>query len=241
MTRPDPARPDASDASPATGAGAVGERTRIVLRPLGSTLPLGFFAFGTGVLLTGLLELGALPAADGHQVGVLLLAFTAPLELLAAVFAFLARDAGAGTALGIFGASWVSTGLALLLEPPGSRSPVTGAWSLFLCVVLGAMAAAARSAKPALGALLLLAGLRFLTGGLDELGLWSVLRTVSGGVSMALVLVSAYGGLALLLEDLQGRVVLPTGRRGRARESLESGFEAQLAGLESEAGVRNQL
>ena len=117
-------------------------RTRIVLRPLGSSLPLGFFAFGIGVLLVGLLDLGALPEADAHQVALELLTFSAPLELIASVLAFLARDGGAGTALGIFGATWASQGVGLLTAPPGTASPVTGAMSLGLAVVLLALATA---------------------------------------------------------------------------------------------------
>lgn len=226
-------RPDSSD-DPAP-------RTRIVLRPVGSPLPLGFFAFGVGVLLTGLLELRALPVADSHQVAVLLLTFTGPLELLAAVLAFLARDAGAATSLGVFGATWVSTGVSMLLAAPGARSPVTGAFSLALSAVLLALAISSRPGKPALSVLLLLAAARFVTAGLYDLLGMRVLQWVAGGVSMAIVVVSIYGGLALLLEDGQGRIVLPTGRRGRARQSLEGGLGAQLAQLESEAGVRNQL
>ena len=78
-------------------------RTHIVLRPVGSPLPLGFFAFGTGVALTSLLELQVLTAS--HQVAVLLLTFPAPLELLACVLAYLVRDSGAATSMGVSGAT----------------------------------------------------------------------------------------------------------------------------------------
>lgn len=232
-------RPDPGQGGPA--GGDAGSRTRIVLRPIGSALPLGFFAFGMGVLLTGLLDLGALPASAGHQVAVLLLTFPAPLELLAAVFAFLARDGAAGTALGVFGASWASTGAMMLLGPPGARSPVAGAYSLALVALLLVLALAARGPKPALSILLLLASARFLATGLFELTGAGTLRTVAGWASTAVVAVSLYGGLALLLEDGRGRLVLPTGRRGRARESFEGDFAAQVTTLEAEAGVRNQL
>ena len=67
------------------------------------------------------------------------------------------------------------------------------------------------------------------------------LQTAAGVVAMLVVVVSVYGGLALLLEDTRGHLVLLTGRRGRARASLEGGLGAQLESLESEAGVRNQL
>ena len=50
-----------------------------------------------------------------------------------------------------------------------------------------------------------------------------------------------YGGLALLLEESMQRMVLPLGRRGRARTSLEGDFEHQVRQAEQEAGVRRQL
>ena len=214
-------------------------RTRIVLRPLGSSLPLGFFAFGVGVLLTGLLDLRALPVTDTSQVAVLLLTFPAPLELLACVLAYLARDAGAATAMGVFGATWVSTGTGLLLAEPGSRSSVTGVFSLALAVVLLSLAVAAAAVKPALPVLLSLATARAACEGLYDLTGSRALQTAAGVVAM--LVVAVYGGLALLLEDTRGHLVLPTGRRGRARESLEGGLGAQLESLQSEAGVRNQL
>ena len=217
------------------------DRTRILLRPLASPMPMGFFAFGVGISLTSLLDLGVFAASYSHQVAVLLLAFTAPLQLLAAIFALLARDVGAGTALGVFGATWLATGLGLLLAPPGATSPVTGAFSLYLAVVLLLLAIAASHGKPALAILLGLATLRFLTNGLYQLLAGQLWAHVSGALGMVIAVFSLYGGLSLLLEDSLGRIVLPTGRRGRARESLEGDFTAQLAQLETEAGVRNQL
>lgn len=69
----------------------------IVRRPLASPLLPGFLAFAVGMALTAVQSLGVVPIGDGHQIAVLLLTFTGPLQLLAALFAFLARDVGAGT------------------------------------------------------------------------------------------------------------------------------------------------
>jgi hypothetical protein len=49
-----------------------------------------------------------------------------------------------------------------------------------------------------------------------------------------------YGGLALGLEDVKQREVLPLFRRGVASEAFE-GYEQQLERLEAEAGVRHAL
>jgi hypothetical protein len=43
------------------------------------------------------------------------------------------------------------------------------------------------------------------------------------------------------LEDVHGESTLPMARRGRAAAALEGGLPDQLAGLEHEAGVRQQL
>jgi len=40
---------------------------------------------------------------------------------------------------------------------------------------------------------------------------------------------------------VNGASVLPIGRRGRAASAIQGGFADQLAGLEHEAGVRQQL
>jgi hypothetical protein len=50
---------------------------RIFVRPLGSTLPLGFFAFAVGTVLVS----------------------AAPLQAVASLFGFLARDSGSATAM----------------------------------------------------------------------------------------------------------------------------------------------
>ena len=49
------------------------------------------------------------PMAQGRSVMLLVLAFVVPLEALAGVFAFLARDGGAATGLGLLAAAWVGT------------------------------------------------------------------------------------------------------------------------------------
>jgi hypothetical protein len=77
--------------------------TRIMLRPVASSLPLGFLAFGTGSVLLTALELHWVPVAQGSTLMVMVLA----LEALAGLFAFLARDSGAATALP---GAWPGTG-----------------------------------------------------------------------------------------------------------------------------------
>jgi hypothetical protein len=60
-------------------------------------------------------------------------------------------------------------------------------------------------------------------------------------VGFVLVGTAAYTALATALEDVYGAAKLPIGRRGRAAAAIEGGMADQLAGLEHEAGVRQQL
>ena len=49
------------------------EQARIMLRPIGSGLPLGFFAFAIGMLLLGCSAIGWIPVAEQKDVGMLLI------------------------------------------------------------------------------------------------------------------------------------------------------------------------
>src|SRR5437763_2706267 len=83
-------------------------QTTIFLRPIGSGLPLGFFSFGIGMLLLASQAIGWIPVAEQKDVGTILIAFVFPLELLATIMAFLARDTLGATTLGLFTTSWLT-------------------------------------------------------------------------------------------------------------------------------------
>jgi uncharacterized protein len=74
---------------------------RVVLRPLANPLPLGFLALGAANLLLSGVQLGWLETTDAVMVPVILLAFVAPLLLIASILGFLARDPVAGTGMGV--------------------------------------------------------------------------------------------------------------------------------------------
>jgi hypothetical protein len=216
--------------------------TRIVLRPVASSLPLGFFAFGTGTILLTALELKWVPVSQGSALMVMVLAFVVPLEVLAGVFAFLARDSGAASALTMLGAAWAATALTVLRTPPGATSASLGIFLLTLSAMMLILSAGALRSKPLFGVLLLAGACRFVLTGLYELAIGGTgLEQASGWIGLPLVVLSLYGGLALLLEDGAQRTVLPLGRRGRARTSLEGDLEHQIEQAESEPGIRRQL
>src|SRR4051794_4411499 len=99
---------------------------RIVVRPYASSLPLGFFSFGVGMLLLGGMANGWLHPSDRHTVGLLLALFVFPLELVCAIFALLSRDTFGATGLGMFTTSWLALGIANLMSSQSSVSRAVG-------------------------------------------------------------------------------------------------------------------
>ncbi len=86
-----------------------------------------------------------------------------------------------------------------------------------------------------------LAFFRYGLNGLYELLALGWIHTVSGIIGCVIFAISLYGGLALALEDVQHRTVLPFGRRGEARNAIEGDLGEQIGPVEKEAGVRKQL
>jgi succinate-acetate transporter protein len=218
-----------------------GAPARIVLRPLASALPLGFFAFGTGMAVLGGVDIPLFPATMLHPAALLLLTFVAPLESLATVLAYLARDGMAATGMGLFAASWATLGVQDLLAKPQSASPVLGLYLVTFAVVIVLLGAVATRGQPLLALILLTSSVRTVLAGSYELGASKALFTAAGVIAVAITALAFYGAVAFLLEDTAHRTVLPLGRRGAAKVSLTEDVDAQLEGIESEAGIRRSL
>jgi succinate-acetate transporter protein len=215
--------------------------TRIVVRPLGSGLPLGFFAFGQGMFILGGVGTRIIPAHDVKTAGLLLAAYVFPLEAAAMVIAFLARDTVGGTALGLFTTSWLALGLALFMAKPGATSTSLGLYSCFFAAVVLVLGIAAVQGKPLIAAIMTVAAGRSIAGGIYEFTGNKTADTIGGVLAFAIAAAALYGGLAFLLEDAAQKEVLPVFRRGAAKDSLEGSLADQLGRVESEAGVRQQL
>ena len=215
-------------------------QARIFLRPVGSALPLGFFAFGIGMLLLGCLGIGWIPVDEQKDVGMILIAFVFPLELLATVFAFLARDTLGATTLGLFTTSWLAFGWLDFASQPGSTSVTVGIYQFGFATAVLLLAAMSTLGKPFFSVLLVGSAARMVASGYFEIGGSEQSFKIAGGIGIGLAALALYGGTALGLEDARRRQVLPLFRRGAADEAFD-GFEAQLARLESEPGVRQQL
>ncbi len=220
---------------------SVDQATRIVLRPIGNPLPLGFLALAGGTLLISGLQLGWLRAADGDQVGLMILAFVVPLQLLSSIFGFLARDVVAGTGMGILSGTWLSIGAITLVGEPGATSSPLGLLLLLSATALLAPAAAAATGKLVPAGVLTTTAVRFATTGLYELTDSPTWKEVTGLVGLALCALALYAALALVLEDARRATVLSLGRRGFGAESVGGNLDKQLTRLEREAGVREQL
>jgi hypothetical protein len=215
--------------------------TRIVLRPLAGPLTIGFLGLAAATFVRAGLELGWVEPTEGKKVALVTLAFTVPLQLLASVIGFLARDGVAATGMGLLAGIWLATALVTYTSTPGSTSDALG---LFLVVAAFAMwipAAAAVSSKLVPALVLATAGLRFLVTGVHQLTGDEGWENAAGVVGLALVAFAAYAALAAELEDVGKRTLLPLGRRGKGAQALDGVFHDQVAQVQKEPGVRAQL
>ena len=180
-------------------------------------------------------------ATDGHTIGLLLAGFVAPLELIATVFAFLARDTVAAATLGLFTGSWFVGGLTTMQAKPGVLDAALGYFLIAFTVVVLLLAAAAIFGKPLIAVLLFVSSARSLLSAAYDLGAGQTWNHIGGWLAVGIFVIAMYGGIAFLLEDARGHTVLPLARRGGSKEAIEGSLGDQLQGLEDEAGVRHTL
>lgn len=212
----------------------------IMLRPLASPLPIGFFAFAIGSFLFTALELGWIVHTQAPELAVIMVVFVAPLQLIASVLAFWARDNGGATALGLFGMTWGTVG-AILLTSPTARSTMLG-WFLFcMAAVILAFGITSAFGKPVLSVVSGLSCARFAITGYYQIHGGVRWEHISGWLGLPMSAAAFYLALALMIEDTQLQTVLPLGRRGAARSAIESHLRDQVGAIEREAGVRQQL
>jgi uncharacterized protein len=213
---------------------------RVVLRPIGSPLPLGFLGLFVATLSFSSLQLGWIPQSQGSTVALAALGLTVPVQLLASVFGFLARDPVAGTGMGVLAGTWAAVGLATVTSPPGATSPGLG-----MVLVASGMAmfipAGGGREKVVAATVMALSGIRFLITGVAELSGTPAWMTTAGWAGLLLAAVSLYAALAFELEGTDKHDVLPLWRRGAAASAVQQDEEAQLADVAREPGVRTQL
>ena len=217
------------------------DRVVVALRPVASPVSLGLFGLAAATFTLAGLQLGWVPAGEGAHVGLVLVAFAAPAQLLASVVAFSARDGVVATAMAVLSLTWLSTGLVLVGSPPGARSDALGLLLAVSAVAVGLSGITGARSKVATGAVLLTAAARiaatsaYLLSGLD----W--LRTTAGVLGVLLALLAVVVAWASETEDAGAPVPVPLGRRGRGLDAVTGSLEEQVGGLATEPGVRTTL
>jgi uncharacterized protein len=201
--------------------------TRVVLRPLATPLPLGFLALVLATVAFSAVQLGWVPPTEGRIAGLVAVVATVPLQLLASVMGFLARDPVAATGMGVLAGTWGVVGLATLTSPPGATSDALGVLLITagLCMLVPAVSAGAKLVP---AAVMGTAGIRFLVTGAYQLTGTAGWKATAGWVGLVLGLLALYAALALELEGSHHRTVLPLGRRSPAEPAGEPGVRPQL-------------
>jgi uncharacterized protein len=214
--------------------------TRIVVRPIASPLTLGFLALTVGTFAFAGLELSWVTAAQASYVGLAVMVFVFPLQAVASVYGFLARDSIAGTGMGLLSGAWLVTGMLTFL----SRGKAVGGLGLFLlgvATILLVPATAGIASKPLASLVMAGASLRFYLTAAYELSAGTGWKYAAAAGGLVLAALAVYAALAFELEDSWLRTVLPTFRRGQGRQALSGSMAGELAQLYHEAGVRRQL
>ncbi|HWD63857.1 MAG TPA: GPR1/FUN34/YaaH family transporter [Solirubrobacteraceae bacterium] len=214
---------------------------RINLRPLAGPLPLGLYSFGIGMMVIGAQTAGWIPVRQDLQVGLVIASFVFPLELLAVIFGFLARDTLAVTVLGLFTTSWLTQGLALILGPPGVPSVTLGFFLMAFSAVIYVTSLVAISGKPLLGLIMFLSASRGVLDGLFQFTGTHGVALAAGIVATVIAGLALYSGTAFLMEELRHRAILPVFRRGNSATAIQGQLSDQLLPATAEAGVREQL
>ena len=215
-------------------------RTRVVLRPYASPLPLGFFAFVVGMVLVAGVAFGWLGKADLATVGTIMALFVFPLELMSTVFAVLTRDTAAATTLGLYSTSWVTLGVLYALDPTQQTSRAVGLFLAAFAVVLIPLTVGAFFGKALLAVVLAVSVIRAGLQAAYQLGAPHWTDTASGASALLLAALGCYAGIVFMVEDFRGSSGLML-RRGPARQALADEPHDQFAEPPHEPGVRPQL
>jgi succinate-acetate transporter protein len=217
-----------------------GAATRVFLRPIATPLPMGFLALAVATSVFGALQLGWIPPSQGHVAGLAALVLTAPLQLVASVLGYLARDPVTATGMAILSGTWAVLGLGTLLSPPGATS---GGLGVLLLVSAAAMLipALVGVSKLAAAGVMALTAVRFGVTGWYELTGTATAETTAGAVGIALAVLAFYAALALELEGAWRHTILPVGRTGLAAKAAHGEQVFDSAELAREPGVRPRL
>jgi uncharacterized protein len=212
--------------------------TRIVLRPIGSPMPLGFFTVAIDSALVSALQWGAIPASADRAVGLVVFpAFV--VQAIVGIFAFLGRDSLAATLMLSFATTWMVDALVFWLHPADADDAL-GTFLIVFAVFATIMLLAAFP-KRALAAVLIVAVPRFLVSGVADVTGSQPVSQAAAVLGFLLAVVALYAAFALLWEDTRSREILPVGRLGPALHATQGSLAIQLRDIERQPGVRRTL
>jgi succinate-acetate transporter protein len=159
-------------------------------------LPLGFLALSIATFAFAAIQVGWIDQSQARPVALAVLFSTVPLQALVSAFAFAARDAAAGTAMGLLSGAWAAVSVVTLTSRPGATSDGLGVVLLAAgaCLLVPAAAALPRTLPPLV---IGLSAVRFgVTGAAQLEGGTAWLRT-AGWIGMCLAVVSLVAALVL--------------------------------------------
>ncbi len=175
-----------------------------MLRPIGTPLPLGFLALTVATFSFSAVQLSWIPVTQGRTAALAALLFSMPLQLIASVFGFCARDPVAGIGNGVLAGTWAVLSVHTLTTPPGTSSSGLGI-VLFAAAAALLVPAVAGVAKVVASGVLMLASVRFAVTGVAELTASAGWKGAAGIVGLALAALALYAALGFELEDVRGR------------------------------------
>lgn len=213
---------------------------QVFLRPIGTPLPLGFVGLLVATALLSCFNLGWIPTSEQHQLSIALIAFAFPLQALATILLFLARDAPSGAAVGVLSVTWLTLGLLLLSGAPGSRSATT---AIFLFAAAGALVPSALTtgvSKLVPSGVFLLVVVRYVLTGIYEKVGGTGWEHAAGWEGIVVAVAALYGAFAADLEASVRHPALSLGRHGRGTRAVEQSIADQEEELQREPGVRQQ-
>lgn len=205
------------------------EHTNISLQPVAAPSILGLFGFAVSTFMVAA-NLAGWFGNDTTTPLVLFpfaFAFGGIAQLLAAMWAYRARDGLATAIHGAWGSFWIGYGIYILLvglgvAPDTANSPdarvAFGFWFIGLAAVTwtGFVAALAENIATALVLLALAAGSTLLAIGMTVAV--PVLVTIGAIVLVASAILAWYTASAMVLAGSTGRTVLPMGQRSGANK-----------------------
>jgi Cu+-exporting ATPase len=211
-------------------------QTYILLQPVAGASILGLFAYAGAAFMFGARSTAWLAEPD---IGIITAVFGGLAQLLAAMWAYRARDGMATGFHGAWGAFWLGFGLliffqasGLLASPAAARAlPSLGFWFIVLAFISATCTAASVAANFALFAVMLLTTAAAVLTAVWMLGDFAGAAAAAGYVFMGSSFLAWYTASGLVLRENFGRNVLPLGDFGTAAKA------SQIASGLAEPGV----